>query len=139
MMVCPAPFFQQNAGDSLISEVCFDVYLRTYFWTNTIQIEIDASLFSKALEAIDPVLTKKLYVQLSIAQAASPSHGCGEYFFHQRWCCAVSRLSCRSGSPRCSSEAFPSTTCTECGIYLCMMVSCPCSSESSSRTDGSTS
>jgi len=47
-----------------------DAHLRTYFATNTVQIEIDASLFSKALEAIDPVLTKKLYVQLSIAPAS---------------------------------------------------------------------
>ena len=47
-----------------------DAHLRTYFSTNTVQIEIDASLFSKALEAIDPVLTKKLYVQLSIAPAS---------------------------------------------------------------------
>ena len=80
-IVCPTPFFQQNAGDSLISDVCFDVHLRTYFSTNTVQIEIDVSLFSKALEAIDPMLTKKLYVQLSVAQAASASHGRGEYFF----------------------------------------------------------
>jgi len=46
-----------------------DAHLRTYFAANTVQIEIDASLFSKALETIDPVLTKKLYVQLSIAPA----------------------------------------------------------------------
>ncbi|KAF8557153.1 RabGAP TBC [Imleria badia] len=47
-----------------------DAHLRTYFSTNTVQIEIDASLFSRALEAIDPVLTKKLYVKLSIAPAS---------------------------------------------------------------------
>lgn len=47
-----------------------DAHLRTYFSTNTIQIEIDASLFSKALEAIDPALSKKLYVQLSISPAS---------------------------------------------------------------------
>ncbi|KAN0082837.1 Rab-GTPase-TBC domain containing protein [Tylopilus felleus] len=47
-----------------------DAHLRTYFSANTMQIEIDASLFSKALEAIDPALTKKLYVQLSIAPAS---------------------------------------------------------------------
>ncbi|KAG9311231.1 hypothetical protein JVU11DRAFT_8308 [Chiua virens] len=46
-----------------------DAHLRSYFSTNTTQIEIDAALFSKALEAIDPMLTKKLYVQLSIAPA----------------------------------------------------------------------
>ncbi|KAI9567838.1 RabGAP TBC [Boletus coccyginus] len=46
-----------------------DAHLRTYFSANTVQIEIDASLFSKALETIDPVLTKKLYVQLSIPPA----------------------------------------------------------------------
>ncbi|KIJ63979.1 hypothetical protein HYDPIDRAFT_91152 [Hydnomerulius pinastri MD-312] len=44
--------------------------LRPYFSTNINQIEVDASLFSKALEATDPVLTKKLYVQLSIAPAS---------------------------------------------------------------------
>ncbi|KAG8221692.1 hypothetical protein J3R82DRAFT_1978 [Butyriboletus roseoflavus] len=47
-----------------------DAHLRTYFSTNTVQIEIDASLFSRALEVIDPVLTKKLYMQLSIAPAS---------------------------------------------------------------------
>lgn len=47
-----------------------DAHLRTYFATNNVHIEIDASLFSKALETTDPVLTKKLYVQLSIAPAS---------------------------------------------------------------------
>ena len=37
--------------------------------TNIIQIEIDASLFRKATEAINPMLTKKFYMQLSIAPA----------------------------------------------------------------------
>ncbi|KAF8436253.1 rab-GTPase-TBC domain-containing protein [Boletus edulis BED1] len=43
-----------------------DAHLRSYFATNTVQIEIDASLFSKALEAIDPVLTKKLFSTLFV-------------------------------------------------------------------------
>ncbi|KAF9235091.1 RabGAP TBC [Melanogaster broomeanus] len=47
-----------------------DAHLRPYFSANTNQIEVDASLFSKALEVNDPVLTKKLYVQLSIAPAS---------------------------------------------------------------------
>ncbi|KAF9220361.1 RabGAP TBC [Gyrodon lividus] len=46
-----------------------DAHLRPYFSMNANQIEVDASLFSKALEGNDSVLTKKLYVQLSIAPA----------------------------------------------------------------------
>ncbi|KIJ15825.1 hypothetical protein PAXINDRAFT_76480 [Paxillus involutus ATCC 200175] len=47
-----------------------DAHLRPYFSTNTNQVEVDASLFSKALEVNDPVLAKKLYVQLSITPAS---------------------------------------------------------------------
>lgn len=47
-----------------------DAHLRTYFATNAVQVEIDATLFSRALEVIDPILTKKLYMQLSIAPAS---------------------------------------------------------------------
>ena len=57
-----------------------DAHLRGYFSTNTVQIEIDASLFSRALEAMDPVLTKKLYVQLSIAPASITRPWCVPFF-----------------------------------------------------------
>lgn len=107
-----------------------DAHLRTYFSANTVQIEIDASLFSKALETIDPVLTKKLYVQLSIP----PARITRPWWVHQG--IEVPRVSCHSGSPRCSSEAFRWTSCTACGIYFCMTVSCPPSSEMSPRPTG---
>ena len=57
-----------------------DAHLRTYFATNNVHIEIDASLFSKALETTDPVLTKKLYVQLSIAPASITRPWCVPFF-----------------------------------------------------------
>ena len=63
-----------------------DAHLRTYFSANTMQIEIDASLFSKALEAIDPALTKKLYVQLSIAPASITRPWCVLYEWRRRVC-----------------------------------------------------
>jgi len=46
------------------------------------------------------------------------------------------RVSCHSGSPRCSLGAFRWTSCTECGIYFCMTVSCPCSSKTLPRPTG---
>jgi hypothetical protein len=44
-----------------------DAHLRPYFSANTIQLEVDAALLSKAIEANDPAVCKKLYVTLSIA------------------------------------------------------------------------
>ena len=47
-----------------------DTYLRPRFSANTIQMEVDASLFSKALETNDGLVAKKLYVELGISQMA---------------------------------------------------------------------
>jgi TBC1 domain family member 10 len=47
-----------------------DTYLRPWFSVNTIQMEVDASLFSKALETNDGQVAKKLYVELGLSQAA---------------------------------------------------------------------
>jgi len=43
-----------------------DAHLRPYFSANTIQLEVDAALLSKAIEATDPAVCKKLYVTFSI-------------------------------------------------------------------------
>ncbi|OAX37425.1 RabGAP TBC [Rhizopogon vinicolor AM-OR11-026] len=43
-----------------------DAYLRPYFSANTIQLEVDSALLSKAIEANDPGVFKKLYVTLCI-------------------------------------------------------------------------
>ncbi|KAF7294733.1 Rab-GAP TBC domain-containing protein [Mycena indigotica] len=43
-----------------------DSYLRPYFSSSTTQLEVDASLFSRALEANDPQLGKKILVELGI-------------------------------------------------------------------------
>jgi TBC1 domain family member 10 len=43
-----------------------DMHLRGYFATNAIQLEVDAALFSKGLEANEPALVKKLFVQLQL-------------------------------------------------------------------------
>ena len=45
-----------------------DTYLRPWFSVNTIQMEVDASLFSKALETNDGQVAKKLYTELGISQ-----------------------------------------------------------------------
>ena len=47
-----------------------DTHLRPWFSNNTIQMEVDASLFSKALENNDTQVSKKLYVDLGISQTA---------------------------------------------------------------------
>src|SRR5215472_4657618 len=43
-----------------------DAHLRPYFSTNAVQVEVDALLFSKALEANDPPLSKKLFFELGV-------------------------------------------------------------------------
>ncbi|THH15095.1 hypothetical protein EW146_g5336 [Bondarzewia mesenterica] len=43
-----------------------DTYLRPYFSSNAIQMDVDASLFAKAVEAIDPSVAKKLFVDMGI-------------------------------------------------------------------------
>jgi len=47
-----------------------DTHLRPWFSKNTIQMEVDASLFSKALESNDAQVAKKLYVDLGLSQSA---------------------------------------------------------------------
>jgi hypothetical protein len=47
-----------------------DIYLRPWFSVNTIQMEVDASLFSRALEMNDAQVSKKVYVDLGISQVA---------------------------------------------------------------------
>jgi TBC1 domain family member 10 len=44
-----------------------DLHLRPYFSLNAAQLEIDASLFAKAMEAIDPSIAKKLFTEMGIA------------------------------------------------------------------------
>ena len=43
-----------------------DSHLRPYFSSNSIQLDIDASLFAKAMEAVDPSIAKKLFVDMGI-------------------------------------------------------------------------
>ncbi|KAG2036347.1 RabGAP TBC [Suillus americanus] len=47
-----------------------DAHLRPYFSVNTIQLEVDAALLSRAIEANDPSVCKKLYVTFSIPPSA---------------------------------------------------------------------
>jgi len=44
-----------------------DSHLRPYFSSNAVQLDIDASLFAKAMEMIDPSIAKKLFVDMAIA------------------------------------------------------------------------
>ena len=44
-----------------------DSHLRPYFSSNAVQLDIDASLFAKAMETIDPSIAKKLFVEMGIA------------------------------------------------------------------------
>ncbi|EIW75700.1 RabGAP TBC [Coniophora puteana RWD-64-598 SS2] len=53
-----------------------DAHLRPYFSTNTIQMEVDAALFSKALESGDGAVGKKLLINLSIP----PANLCRSWF-----------------------------------------------------------
>ncbi|KAL0959414.1 hypothetical protein HGRIS_014662 [Hohenbuehelia grisea] len=46
-----------------------DSHLRTYFAPNSSQMEVDATLFSRALESNDPQVAKKLLVGMSITPA----------------------------------------------------------------------
>ena len=43
-----------------------DTHLRPYFSSSTTQLEVDAALFSRALDSIDPAVGKKLFTDLSI-------------------------------------------------------------------------
>ncbi|KDQ49613.1 hypothetical protein JAAARDRAFT_165497 [Jaapia argillacea MUCL 33604] len=46
-----------------------DTHLRSYFASSSIQLEVDASLFSKALEVNDHVVAKRLFGDMGIAPA----------------------------------------------------------------------
>ncbi|KAI0033862.1 rab-GTPase-TBC domain-containing protein, partial [Vararia minispora EC-137] len=43
-----------------------DTHLRPYFAANGVQLDVDASLFAKAVEAVDPSVGKRLFVDYSI-------------------------------------------------------------------------
>ena len=44
-----------------------DTHLRPYFSTNSVQLEVDGSLFGKALEANDVAAAKKVFGDMAIA------------------------------------------------------------------------
>jgi hypothetical protein len=44
-----------------------DTHLRPYFSSNSVQLDIDASLFAKAVESVDSSVAKKLFVEMGIA------------------------------------------------------------------------
>ena len=44
-----------------------DAYLRPYFSSTSVQLEVDASLFARALEANDAACAKKLFGQMAVA------------------------------------------------------------------------
>ena len=43
-----------------------DTHLRPYFSSNSVQLDIDASLFAKAVESVDSTTAKKLFVEMGI-------------------------------------------------------------------------
>lgn len=43
-----------------------DSHLRPYFSSNAVQLDIDATLFAKAMETVDPTIAKKLFVDMAI-------------------------------------------------------------------------
>lgn len=47
-----------------------DTHLRLYFSASAAQMEIDATLFGKAVEANDPALAKKVFVEMDIPPAS---------------------------------------------------------------------
>lgn len=44
-----------------------DTHLRSYFAAHAIQLDVDASLFMKAVEGADPSVAKKLFTDMSIS------------------------------------------------------------------------
>ncbi|KIY45265.1 RabGAP/TBC, partial [Fistulina hepatica ATCC 64428] len=47
--------------------VCvMDLYLRPYFWSNTVQMEVDSALFARALEQNDALVAKKILTTLGV-------------------------------------------------------------------------
>jgi len=44
-----------------------DTHLRPYFSSNSVQLDIDASLFAKAVESAESSVAKKLFVEMGIA------------------------------------------------------------------------
>jgi len=47
-----------------------DTHLRSYFFVNAVQMDIDAALFSKALEVNDPRMARKVYVDMGMSPVA---------------------------------------------------------------------
>jgi TBC1 domain family member 10 len=64
LMLCP----EEDAFWILVSMM--DAHLRPYFSSNVGQVEVDASLFSKALETLDPPLSRKIFFDLGVDPSA---------------------------------------------------------------------
>lgn len=44
-----------------------DTHLRPYFSSSAIQLEVDGSLFGRALEANEPALVKKVFIDMALS------------------------------------------------------------------------
>lgn len=57
-----------------------DTHLRPYFSSTTTQIDVDASLFSRALESIDTAIAKKMFIDMAISPSAICRPWCAYVF-----------------------------------------------------------
>jgi hypothetical protein len=60
-----------------------DSHLRPYFSSNAVQLDIDASLFAKAVETVDPSIAKKLFVDMAIPPIRVCRPWSESFLFHQ--------------------------------------------------------
>ena len=87
-----------------------DTQLRTWFSKNSIQMEVDASLFNKVVEMSDAHVAKKLYTDLGIPQTAVCRPWCVFCFV-----LSLHFLTIYTGSSRFSHGRYPSNTSIEYG------------------------
>lgn len=87
-----------------------DTQLRPWFSKNTIQMEVDGSLFNKVVEMSDAQVAKKLYTELGITQTAV----CRPWYV---FCCVLflHPLIIYTGSSRFLRSRYPSNTSIEYG------------------------
>lgn len=52
-----------------------ETHLRQYFSSSSVQLEVDASLFGRALENNDPQLAKKVFGELAMSPSSRVVHG----------------------------------------------------------------
>lgn len=95
-----------------------DTHLRSYFSSTAIQLEVDGSLFGKALESNEPALAKKVFVDMAL----SPVTICRPWYVLSYALAEIVADAIPTGSLRCLWTSSRPSTFIASGTFSCLKV-----------------